>query len=116
MWNMTQDSETPRYGVVMVTAAHREQAEKIAKALVKAKLAACVNFTQVHSIYSWQGDIHYDDEWQLFIKTDLDKFAQVEAKVKEVHSYEVPEIIALPIVAGSESYLQWIRSSVGENC
>ncbi len=96
------------YGVVLVTAASRSQAEAIARALLTAKLAACVNLFPVHSLYVWQGNLETSDEWQLVIKTDLAKFADLESQIRALHSYEVPEIIALPIVAGSQPYLNWI--------
>ncbi len=101
-----------RYGVVMVTAASPEEAEAIASALVDAQLAACVNFFPIRSVYTWQGEVHKEQEWQLFIKTDLSLFPQLEAKIRELHSYQIPEIIALPIVAGSELYFQWISEQV----
>ncbi|MEH2422105.1 MAG: divalent-cation tolerance protein CutA [Nostoc sp.] len=105
--------ETPTgYGVVLVTAGNMQEAEAIANALVEAKLAACVNLLPIHSIYTWQGELHNEQEWQLLIKTDLAQFPAMEAKIKEMHSYEVPEIIALPIVAGSQAYLQWISQQV----
>ncbi|MBE9049482.1 divalent-cation tolerance protein CutA [Nostocales cyanobacterium LEGE 11386] len=100
------------YGVVLVTTANMQEAETIANALVEAKLAACVSFLPIHSIYTWQGEIHKEYEWQLLIKTDLAQFSTLEAKIRELHSYEVSEIIALPIVAGSQPYLQWISEQV----
>lgn len=105
--------ETPTgYGVVLTTAANVQEAKAIANALVEAKLAACVSLFPIHSIYTWQGEKHAEDEWQLLIKTDLAQYPSVEAKIKELHSYQVPEIIALPIVAGSQPYLQWISDQV----
>lgn len=106
---MNQNSA--RYGVVLITASSETEGESIARALIEAKLAACVSLTPVRSIYTWQGKINSDREWQLIIKTDLNLFPALESKIKEIHSYEVPEIIALPIIAGSQSYLDWI----GEN-
>ena len=105
--------ETPvNYGVVLVTTGNIQEAEAIANALVEAKLAACVSLLPIHSIYTWQGELHNEQEWQLLIKTDLTQFPAMEAKIKELHSYEVPEIIALPILAGSQAYLQWISQQV----
>ena len=101
-------SEFTRYGVILVTASSKAEGEAIASALITEKLAACVSLTPVHSIYTWQGQVHFNEEWQLLIKTDLAQFAAVSAKIQALHSYEVPEIIALPIVAGAESYLNWI--------
>ncbi|MBW4423822.1 MAG: divalent-cation tolerance protein CutA [Nostoc desertorum CM1-VF14] len=100
------------YGVVLVTASNMQEAEAIANALVSAKLAACVSLLPIHSIYTWQGELYKEQEWQLLIKTDLAQFPTLEAKIRELHSYEVPEIIALPIVAGSQAYLQWISQQV----
>lgn len=100
------------YGIVLVTAGSKAEAEAIAKGLVEAKLAACVSLTPIHSIYIWKGEVCSEDEWQLTVKTDLGQFEALEAKVRELHSYEVPEIIALPIVAGSPAYLQWISDQV----
>ncbi|GAB1541193.1 divalent-cation tolerance protein CutA [Scytonema sp. NUACC21] len=101
------------YGVVLVTASSVEEAETIANALVESKLAACVSILPIHSIYTWQGQKYKEQEWQLLIKTDLRQFPTLEAKIRELHSYEVPEIIALPVVAGSLPYLQWISEQVG---
>ncbi|MCX7593301.1 MAG: divalent-cation tolerance protein CutA [Fischerella sp.] len=100
------------YGIVLVTAASSEEAEAIASVLVEAKLAACVNFFPIQSVYTWQGKVQKEQEWQLFIKTDLSQFSSLEAKIRDIHSYQVPEIIALPIVAGSHPYLQWISEQV----
>lgn len=101
------------YGVVLVTASSQEEALKLADHLVKDSLAACVNLFPVQSVYTWQGELHHDAEWQLVIKTNLDRFAQLEARVQELHSYEVPEIIALPIVKGSHAYLSWLAEQTG---
>ena len=103
---------TQRYGVVLVSAASRSEAELIARSLIDAKLAACVTLLPVQSIYTWQDQIHQEEEWQLMIKTDLAFFSELEEKICEIHSYEVPEIIALPIVTGSQPYLQWISHQV----
>ncbi|MBW4645324.1 MAG: divalent-cation tolerance protein CutA [Goleter apudmare HA4340-LM2] len=105
--------DTPAgYGVVLATAANFQEAEAIANALVEGKLAACVSLLPIHSIYTWQGEMHTEHEWQLLIKTDLAQFPLLEAKIREIHSYEVSEIIALPIVAGSQAYLQWISEQI----
>ena len=95
-----------------MTAGSREEAEAIAKVLVESHLAACVSFTPIHSTYIWQGEIHSESEWQLIIKTDLAKFDVLATKVRELHSYEVPEIIAIPIIAGNPPYLRWISEQV----
>ena len=109
------NSVSSSYGVVLVSAGSLPEAEAIATSLVTSKLAACVNLVPIQSIYTWQGELHQEQEWQLLIKTDLSQFPTLEAKIRELHSYEVPEIIALPIVAGSKSYLDWICASVHNN-
>ena len=109
---MDKDSDTNGYGVVLVTASSQEEGKAIAQALVESHLAACVSLMPVHSIYTWQNKIHSEQEWQLVIKTDLAQFSELEKKIRSLHSYEVPEIIALPILAGSEPYLQWISDNV----
>ncbi len=104
---------TVNFGLVLVTAASEAEAENLAKSLVENKLAACVSLLPIRSVYSWQGEIHSESEWQLLIKTDLAKFEVLKTKIQELHSYEVPEIIAIPIIAGSEAYLNWIGQSLG---
>jgi len=99
-----------RFGVVLVTARTELEARAIAQTLVQSNLAACVNFYPIQSIYTWQGKTQQDPEWQLVIKTDLQRFTELEAKIQEVHSYDVPEIIALPIQAGSSAYLDWVAA------
>jgi periplasmic divalent cation tolerance protein len=98
--------------VVLVTASSRQEGETIAQSLIETRLAACVTLLPVQSIYRWQGTIYKNEEWQLLIKSDRGQFAALEAKVRQLHSYEVPEIIALPIVVGSDPYLQWILEQV----
>jgi periplasmic divalent cation tolerance protein len=99
-------------GIVFVTAASQAEAERIAEALVSDQLAACVSLMPIRSIYTWKGEVCRDQEWQLMIKTRLDRFSMLAEKVRALHSYETPEIIALPIVAGSQPYLQWIAAQV----
>ena len=86
-------------------------AQKISKALVKEKLAACVNISSpIQSTYSWKGKICSEKEFLLFIKTKKSLSKKIEKRIKQLHSYECPEIIALPIVQGSEDYLDWITT------
>jgi len=100
------------YGVVLVTASSEAEAKAIAQSLVESHLAACVSLFPIQSIYTWQGNVEQAQEWQLLIKTDLARFTELEAAVRSLHSYEVPEIIALPITNGSTDYLQWIGAQV----
>ena len=95
--------------IVLVTCGSEEEALKISRSLVEERLAACVNLiSPVRSIYRWEGEIWDEKEWLLMIKTQRKRFKEIEAKVKSLHSYSVPEIIALPIIAGSSSYLAWL--------
>ena len=96
--------------VVLVTCGSEEEALKIAHSLVGERLAACVNLVSpIRSIYRWEGKICDEKEWLLIIKTGGERFEELEKKVKALHSYSVPEIIGLPIVEGSSSYLEWLR-------
>ena len=95
--------------IVFVTCGSEEEALNISRALVEEQLAACVNLiSPVRSIYRWEGKIWDEKEWLLIIKTQGKRFDELEKKVKSLHSYSVPEIIALPIIAGSSSYLDWL--------
>ncbi|SRR5579883_2673248 len=90
-----------------------EKAEEIAEALVESKLAACVNIVAgITSIYRWQGQINKDPEFLLIIKTSRKVYDALEKKLKEVHPYDVPELICLPIEAGSKAYLEWMNQSI----
>ncbi len=96
--------------VVYITASKEEEAEKIARILVEEKLAGCVNIIKnIRSIYSWEGKIEDDPEVLMIAKTQKHLFEKLSKKVKELHSYTVPEIIALPIITGSDEYLKWLN-------
>ncbi len=98
--------------VVLVTCGSEEEAAKIANSLVEERLAACVNIiSPVRSIYRWEGKIWDEREWMLMIKTQKKRFEDLEKKVKSLHSYSVPEIVALPVVEGSASYLKWLEEN-----
>ena len=87
-----------------------ESARKLAKMLVEKGLAACVNImSPVQSIYRWKGVVEEAAEVPLFLKTTQDRYAEVEKTIREHHPYEVPEIIALPIVTGLAAYLDWVK-------
>ena len=98
--------------VVFVTCGSEEEGLKIANALVEGRLAACVNLiSPIRSIYRWEGKIWDEKEWLLVIKTQKERFGELEEKVRSLHSYSVPEIISLPILEGSSSYLNWIEEN-----
>lgn len=99
--------------VVMVTAANKEEAERLAIATLEARLAACVQIQAIASHYWWEGKITSDSEQLLLFKTLPAKFAALRDLIISLHSYETPEIIQLPVTAGADSYLAWIRREVG---
>ena len=100
------------YGVVFVNVASANEAKAIAKCLIEEKLAACVSIFPVHSIYHWQEELCSEDSYNLLIKTDLGKFDVLESKIRKLHSDEVPEIIALPIVSGHAPYMEWMNQQI----
>lgn len=104
------------YSVVLLTAPSLEVGEEIGTQLVEQKLAACANILpDVVSIFSWQGEIQNDSEVMLVIKTRGELFEQLAAAVEALHPYETPEIIALPILAGSQRYLEWIEAETSDD-
>lgn len=99
--------------VVFVTAASRKEAGNIAAGLIRDKLAACVNIVdKVDSVFFWDGKVRKSRETMLMIKTHRSKLDKLFRRVKSLHSYTVPEIIALPVAAGYKPYLRWIDESV----
>jgi periplasmic divalent cation tolerance protein len=99
--------------IVLTTTGSEEEARKIARHLVENRLAACVNILpQVESIYRWEGKVESSREWLLLIKTTARKFAAVRDAILELHSYDLPECVALSIEDGSPSYLKWLAESV----
>ena len=110
---MTMRSK-PEARLVLVTAPNQTDARAIARALVGDGLAACVNVLgPIRSIYRWRGAIEDEAEYLLLIKTRDRLYARLERRVQELHSYEVPEVIALPIEAGSAPYLKWLLDATG---
>ncbi len=102
--------------LVLVTAGDEEVAESIASALVDERLAACVNIVRnVRSVYRWKGNVEKDDELLLLIKTTQDRFEYLKRKVLELHTYDVPEVIALSIDEGHAPYLEWLFAESREN-
>ncbi len=99
--------------IVLSTAGSEDEARKIASHLVERRLAACVNIVpQMESIYRWQGKVESSREWLLLIKTDAEHFPAVRDAIRELHSYELPECIALHIEDGSSEYLDWLANSL----
>ncbi|MGA2001268.1 MAG: divalent-cation tolerance protein CutA [Terriglobales bacterium] len=98
--------------IVLTTTATREDAGKIARALVERRLAACVNVVAIESVYRWKDEVESAEEWLLLIKTTAAAYDHVHAAIKELHTYDLPECVLLPIESGSEEYLAWIGESV----
>jgi len=96
--------------VVYVTCGSDDEARKLSHGLVENRLAACVNIAEVSSVYEWKGKIENDNEKLLIIKTIESNFEKLENYVKDNHSYECPEIIALEVIAGSKEYIDWAKS------
>jgi periplasmic divalent cation tolerance protein len=96
------------YCVVLTTTATVEEAESLARGIVEAQLGACVQIQAIQSIYRWQGALCNESEFRLSIKTRQALFAALERFIRAHHSYETPEIVQIPISAGSAAYLQWI--------
>lgn len=98
--------------IVLSTAGSLEEARKIAHALVERRLAACVNIApQIESVYHWQGKLESSQELLLIVKTTAERVSKVFEAIQSLHSYELPECIALEITAGSEGYLNWIAAN-----
>lgn len=102
--------------VVLIAAGNRAEASRLAEMLVASRLAACVQILpQIESVYHWQGAIHRDEESLLLVKTVRANFAALEREVRALHSYETPEIIALPVIKGSSPYLDWLGETIVES-
>jgi periplasmic divalent cation tolerance protein len=100
--------------VVLTTCANETEAEKLARALLNDRLAACVNvIPRMRSFYHWKGTIESADECLLLIKSSRELFEPLSAALRKLHSYEVPELLALPVVDGEPNYLNWLESSMG---
>ena len=103
------------YIQVSTTADKREDAERIANTLVKNRLAGCVQIVgPVVSTYWWHGNMETTEEWLCLIKTRKDLYGQLESALKQIHPYETPEIVAVPITAGSKEYLDWLANELAE--
>jgi len=100
--------------LMLTTAPNASEAHKIAEALVERKLAACVNIVPgIRSIYRWEAKVEAADEYLLLIKTAKTRASEVEAAVRELHSYDLPEVVVISIAGGSDAYLNWIAGSLG---
>lgn len=102
--------------VTFVTCGSAGEAKKIASALVRERLIACANIVPgVTSIFSWKGKVEQDREWLLILKSRMALSKRLIARVRTLHSYEVPEVISVPITAGNPEYLKWVRGSTRQS-
>jgi len=100
--------------VVLCSCGGEEEASRIAQSLIEIRLAACVTILpRVHSIYRWQGAVERSEEFLLIIKSSRALFEKLRAEVARLHSYEVPEVLAMPVVDGASAYLQWMDQELG---
>jgi periplasmic divalent cation tolerance protein len=103
------------YIQIVTTTEHQEDAERIARALVEQRLAACVQVAgPITSIYRWHGQIETAREWQCWAKTRRELYDEIEQAIRRLHPYEVPEILAMPVLAGSADYLGWLEQETGK--
>jgi periplasmic divalent cation tolerance protein len=101
--------------VVLSTCGSHEEAERLAREVVERRLAACVNvIPRVASYYRWQGKLESAEEWLLVIKSSRERFDDLKNALEQAHTYEVPEVIALPVVDGSANYLNWLEANLGQ--
>jgi periplasmic divalent cation tolerance protein len=103
----------PGFLIVFCTCADDQEALRLANTLVERRLAACVNvLPRVQSVYRWQGEVKLESEYLLLMKTTEERFSALRDTLTELHSYEVPELLAIPVWGGSDKYLAWIQESV----
>ncbi len=100
------------YVLVYSTAGDREEAKRIARRLIEEGLAACVNIWPIESVYEWEGDVEEDEEVALLVKTTAEKAELVVRRIVELHSYDVPAVLVVPVLGGHEEFLKWIKEQV----
>jgi periplasmic divalent cation tolerance protein len=101
------------YAIILTTCPNEKEARDLASKLISKKLAACVQLSGIESFYTWKSKVCIDPEFRLTIKTKTRLFEQVERFIKRHHTYEVPQIVMVPIIDGSEDYLDWIDENTG---
>ena len=103
-----------QYLLVLTTIGNEEEAARLGRSLVEKRLVACVNMVgPVRSVFSWKGKVEDESERLLLMKTRADRYSELERAIQELHPYDVPEVIAVPIERGSEAYLSWVDEHVG---
>ena len=104
-----RDAVAESYCAVITTTDSAESAEQLGRGIVAARLGACVQIVgPIRSIYRWEGGVQHDEEWQCWVKTSADRLDALTDHIKKNHSYDVPEVVALPIIGGSGEYLSWV--------
>jgi len=104
--------ETNDICIVVTITEKREEAARIAEALLNAQLAACVQIQAIESLYRWEGKLVHGNEYRLEIKSRLSLYAEAEKLIRNLHSYDLPEIVVIPIIAGSDDYLHWVEQEL----
>ena len=103
------------YCAVITTTDSTDEAEELARGIVGARLGACVQIVgPIRSVYWWEGQVEAAEEWQCWVKTDADRVEELTSFIETNHSYDVPEVVVLPITSGSEAYLNWLTSETRE--
>ena len=97
---------------VLTTTATRDDALRIARALVEQRLVACAQLSAIESVYRWDGAVQQEPEWRLLLKTTAARWPEVEAAIRAIHPYELPAIVALPVAAASGDYGDWVAAAV----
>ncbi len=100
------------FSVIYITAGNMDEARRIGKKLIEERLAACVNIFPISSIYRWKDNIEESNEFGVIVKTKTEKVKEIEKRVKQLHSYEVPCVLSFDVSEGSTEYLKWISESV----
>jgi periplasmic divalent cation tolerance protein len=101
--------------ILVLTTAPEEEAERLARTLVDQRLAACVNvYAPMQSIYRWKGAVEIDTEQQIVIKTTAERLPALVARLTALHSYEVPELLVVPVTTGSDAYIAWVRQETAD--
>lgn len=108
---LSMEQNESAYCMVITTAPDRDEAEKLAQGILENRLAACVQLSDIRSFFFWEGEIQNDDEVSLFIKTTGKRYPGLESYIRDYHSYEVPEIVRLPITGGLPEYLAWLDAT-----
>jgi len=103
-----------KYLAVFTSVAQRVEAQDLARSILDQRLAACVQISEIESLYRWQGEVQNDTEYRVMFKTDVNHYAQLEQAIRELHPYELPAIYALPMEAVDPAFAAWVDENLGE--